>query len=277
MRFASCEHDGRRFAALVDGDVVRPLRDIRELGRDTPADVLADPPVGDDAVPLADVTLLPVVPNPGKVVCLGLNYREHVAEGVYEVPEHPVLFSKFADTLIGAGEAIQLPRESSAVDYEAELAFVVGRAVRRASGPSAMDAVGGYTAANDVTMRDYQYRTHQWLPGKNWARSTPLGPFLVTPDEVGDPHTLDISLELNGERMQSANTRELIFDIPAVIAAISEFVPLLPGDVVLTGTPSGVGFRRDPKVLLRDGDRVVVEIERVGRLENPVAAERPAA
>ena len=134
--------------------------------------------------------------------------------------------------------------------------------------------MAGYTVANDVTMRDYQYRTHQWLPGKNWADSTPLGPFLVTPDEVGDPHALDISLELNGERMQSANTRQFIFDIPAIIAAISEFVPLVPGDVVLTGTPSGVGYRREPKVRLRDGDRVVVEIERVGRLENPVVAER---
>jgi acylpyruvate hydrolase len=125
-------------------------------------------------------------------------------------------------------------------------------------------------------MRDYQYRTHQWLVGKAWARSTPLGPVLVTPDEVGDPHALDISLELNGERMQSANTRQLIFDLPTIIATISEFVPLVPGDVVLTGTPSGVGFRREPKVLLQDGDRVVVEIERVGRLENPIVAEPPA-
>jgi acylpyruvate hydrolase len=220
------------------------------------------------------VTLLPVVPQPGKIVCVGLNYREHVAEGFFEASEFPVIFSKFPEALVAAGEPIMVPPESSAVDYEAELALVVGRTVRRASGQTAMDAVAGYTAANDVTMRDYQYRTNQWLPGKSWAHSTPLGPFLVTPDEVGDPHTLDISLELNGERMQSANTRQFIFDIPTVIAAISEFVPLGPGDVVLTGTPMGVGYQRDPKVLLRDGDRVVVEIERVGRLENPVVAER---
>jgi len=277
VRFASCAHEGRRFAALVDDDVVRPLRGIEELGRDTPADVLADPPLAADGVPLEAVTLLPVVPRPGKVLCLGLNYREHVDEGVYDVPEYPVLFSKFAETLVAPGEAILVPPESSAVDYEAELAFVVGRGVRRASESSALAAVGGYTAANDVTMRDYQYRTHQWLPGKNWASSTPLGPFLVTPDEVGDPHALDISLELNGRRMQSANTAQFIFDIPRMIATISEFVPLSPGDVVLTGTPSGVGYRRDPKVLLQDGDRVAVQIERVGRLENPVAAERPAA
>jgi acylpyruvate hydrolase len=274
VRFASCSLGDRRFAGLVDGDVVRPLRDVAELGAGTPAELLAEPPLGDERVPLADVKLRPVVPRPGKVVCMGLNYRAHVDEGVYEAPEYPVLFSKFAETLVAAGDPIVAPPESSAVDYEAELAFVIGRHVRRASGAAALEAVGGYTIANDVTMRDYQYRTHQWLPGKNWAASTPLGPFLVTPDEVGDPHALDISLELNGKRMQSGNTRQFIFDIPAIVAAISEFVPLAPGDVVLTGTPSGVGYRREPKVLLRDGDRVVVEIERVGRLENPVVAER---
>jgi acylpyruvate hydrolase len=271
--FASCSLGERRFAALVEGDVLRPLQGVEELGAATPADVLADPPLTGERVPLADVTLRPVVPRPGKVVCVGLNYRAHVEEGVYEVPEYPALFSKFAETLVGAGEPVLLPPESEAVDYEAELAFVVGREVRRASGEAALAAVGGYTLANDVSMRDYQYKTHQWLPGKNWAGSTPLGPFLVTPDEVGDPHALDISLELNGERMQASNTSKFIFDIPTLVATISEFIPLAAGDVVLTGTPSGVGYRRDPKVLLRDGDRMVVEIENVGRLENPVTAE----
>ena len=275
MRFASCSLGDRRFAGLVEGDAVRPLRDVEELGAATPAEVLADPPLTDARLPLAEVRLRPVVPRPGKILCMGLNYRAHVDEGVYEPPEYPVLFSKFADALVAAGDPIVAPPESSAVDYEAELALVIGRRVRRVSGAEALAAVGGYTIANDVTMRDYQYRTHQWLPGKNWAASTPLGPFLVTPDEVGDPHALDISLELNGERMQSGNTRQLIFDIPAIIAAISEFIPLAPGDVVLTGTPSGVGYRREPKVLLGDGDRIVIDIERVGRLENPVVAERP--
>ena len=271
--FASCSLGERRFAALVEGDSVRPLEGIRELGLQTPTELLADPPLSGEHVALGDVTLLPVVPHPGKVVCVGLNYRAHVEEGVYEVPEYPALFSKFAETLVGAGAPVRLPPESEAVDYEAELAFVVGRAVRRATGDDALAAVGGYTLANDVSMRDYQYKTHQWLPGKNWAGSTPLGPFLVTPDEVGDPHALDISLELNGERMQASNTSKFIFDIPTLVATISEFIPLAPGDVVLTGTPSGVGYRRDPKVLLRDGDRMVVEIERVGRLESPVVAE----
>jgi acylpyruvate hydrolase len=277
VRFASCLLGGRRLAGLVEDDAVRPLRDVAELGRDTPTDVLADPPVTDERVPLAEVKLLPVVPHPGKIVCVGLNYQAHADEGGYDVPDYPALFTKFAETLVAAGDPILLPPESSAVDFEAELAFVIGRPVRRASGASALEAVAGYTVANDVSMRDYQYRTAQWLPGKNWAASTPLGPFLVTPDEVGDPHQLDISLELNGERMQSANTSQFIFDIPTLVATISEFIPLAPGDVVLSGTPSGVGYRRDPKVLLRDGDRVTVEIERVGRLENPVSAESPSS
>ena len=273
-RFASCSLGERRFAALVEGDIARPLAGVTELGRETPAEVLANPPLSDERLPLAEVTLLPVVPHPGKIVCVGLNYRAHVEEGVYEVPDYPALFPKFAETLVGPGAPVLVPPESEAVDYEAELAFVVGHSVRRVSGDAALAAVAGYTIANDVSMRDYQYKTHQWLPGKNWAGSTPLGPFLVTPDEVGDPHTLDISLELNGERLQASNTSRFIFDIPTLVATISEFIPLTPGDVVLTGTPSGVGYRRDPKVLLRDGDRMVVEIERVGRLENAVVAER---
>jgi acylpyruvate hydrolase len=277
VRFASCLLGDRRLAGLVEDDAVRPLRDVVELGRDTPSEVLADPPVTDERVPLAEVRLLPVVPHPGKIVCVGLNYRAHAEEGGYDVPDYPALFTKFAETLVAAGDPILLPPESAAVDFEAELAFVMGHTVRRAPGASALEAVAGYTAANDISMRDYQYRTAQWLPGKNWAASTPLGPFLVTPDEVGDPHQLHIALELNGERMQSANTSQFIFDVPTLVATISEFIPLAPGDVVLSGTPSGVGYRRDPKILLRDGDRVTVEIERVGRLENPVSAESPSS
>jgi acylpyruvate hydrolase len=272
-RFASCTLGERRFAALVDGDEVRPLEGVSELGAGTPSSLLRDPPLTGETIPLAEVSLRPVVPSPGKIVCVGLNYKAHVDEGVYDLPDYPALFPKFAETLVGAGEAIVLPPESEAVDYEAELAFVVGSPVRRASGEEALAAVGGYTIANDVSMRDYQYKSHQWLAGKAWARSTPIGPFLVTPDEVGDPHALDITLDLNGERMQDANTRLFIFDVPTIVATISEFTPLAVGDVVLTGTPAGVGYRRDPKVLLKDGDRIVVEISGVGRLENTVAAE----
>jgi acylpyruvate hydrolase len=272
-RFASCRLGERRFAALVEGDTVRPLGGVEALGPATPAELLADPPVGDESLALAEVELRPVVPRPGKIICVGLNYKAHVDEGVFEVPDYPVLFPKFADALVAAGEPVLVPPESEAVDYEAELAVVIGRSVRRVSGDEALAAVGGYTVANDVTMRDYQYKTHQWLQGKSWAASTPLGPYLVTPDEVGDAGALDISLTLNGETLQDANTSAFIFDIPTLIGTISEFTPLHPGDVVLTGTPSGVGFRRDPKVLLKDGDRMVVEIQKVGRLESPVVAE----
>ena len=272
-RFASCSLGERRFAALVDGDVMRPLDGVAELGAASPAEVLAAPALTGEAIPLADVTLRPVVPRPGKIVCVGLNYRAHVDEGVFEVPDYPALFPKYADALVAAGAPVLVPPESTAVDFEAELALVIGRSVRRARGDEALPPVGVYTIANDVTMRDYQYKTHQWLQGKTWASSTPLGPWLVTPDEVGDPGALGISLTLNGETMQDASTSAFIFDVPTLIATISEFMPLHPGDVVLTGTPSGVGYRRDPKVLLRDGDRMVVEIERVGRLENPVVAE----
>jgi acylpyruvate hydrolase len=273
-RFASCSLGERRFAALVDGDVVRPLEGVAELGAASPADVLAEPVLTGEEIALAEVTLRPVVPQPGKIVCVGLNYKAHVDEGVFEVPEYPALFPKYADALVAAGEPVLVPPETSACDFEAELALVIGRFARRVQGSQALAAVGGYTLANDVTMRDYQYKTHQWLQGKTWASSTPLGPYLVTPDEVGDAGALDISLTLNGETMQDANTSAFIFDIPTLVGTISEFMPLRPGDVVLTGTPSGVGYRRDPKVLLRDGDTMVVEIENVGRLENPVVRER---
>ena len=166
MRFASCALGDRVFAALVDGDEVRPLDGIGELGAETPAEVLADPPLTAERLALADVRLRPVVPRPGKIVCMGLNYRAHVDEGVYEVPEYPVLFPKFADALVAAGDPIVVPPESTDPDYEAELALVIGRHVRRVSGAEALAAVGGYTIANDVTMRDYQYKTHQWLPGR---------------------------------------------------------------------------------------------------------------
>jgi acylpyruvate hydrolase len=273
VRFGSFLQSGRRFAGLIDGDEVRPLRDAAELGRDTPSELLADPPLTDERLPIADLKLLPVIPHPGKIVCVGLNYEAHAKEGGHDRPDYPALFSKFQETLIAGGDPIIVPPESEAVDYEAELAFVIGRPVRRAKGAAALEAVAGYTVANDVSMRDYQYRSQQWLAGKNWAASTPLGPYLVTPDEVGDPHDLDISLQLNGETLQTANTSMFIFDIPTLVATISEFTPLAPGDVVLTGTPEGVGYRRDPKVLLGDGDRVLTEIAGVGRLENPVVAE----
>jgi acylpyruvate hydrolase len=274
MRFASCAYGGRRFAAaLIDGAAV-PLAGIPELGALTPTAVLADPPLHRaGAVPLEQVTLRAVVPRPSKIFCVGLNYLNHVGETGREIPEYPVLFTKFADSLIGPRDPIALPPESVQVDYEGELAVVIGRPGRRIAQGAALPHVAGYTIANDVTMRDFQYKTHQWLQGKAWDASTPVGPWLVTPDEAGDPSTLDISLTLNDTVMQQASTAQLMFGIPELISRISEFVALVPGDLILTGTPGGVGFRRDPQVFLQPGDQVRVEVSGIGALDNAVIPE----
>jgi acylpyruvate hydrolase len=249
------------------------LPGIAEIGRDTPLERLRQAAAAaTDAADPAEVRARPVVPHPERIVCLGLNYRAHVEETGRELPTYPVLFVKWASSLLAAGDPIALPPESAAVDYEAELAVVIGRAGRRIPRADAQDHVAGLTVANDITMRDFQYKTHQWLQGKAWDASTPLGPSLVTLDEVDDPGRLAIALELNGEELQSSSTERLIFDIPTIVATVSEFTALQPGDVLLTGTPGGVGYRRDPKVLLKAGDRLRVTIEGVGVLENDVVA-----
>ena len=274
MRFASCLHAGRWFAAAIVNDLAVPLDGIDELGSCTPISVLQDPPLRPaDAVPLRDVTLRPVVPRPGKIICVGLNYLSHVGETGRDIPDYPVLFTKFAESLIGPTDPIIAPPESGQLDWEAELAVVIGRPGRRIPRSSALDHVAGYTIANDVTMRDYQYKTHQWLQGKAWEQSTPLGPYLVTPDEVGDVATLQLRLTVNDQLMQEGSTAQMMFDIPTLISHISGFVTLAPGDVLMTGTPGGVGFRRTPQVFLHPGDRVTVEITGLGTLDNAVVAE----
>lgn len=224
-------------------------------------------------MPLEEVTLRPVVPRPGKIVCVGLNYLSHVGETGRDIPQYPVLFTKFAESLIGPRDHIMLPKESTQVDYEGELAVIIGRRGRRIPPAEALDYVAGYSIANDITMRDYQYKTHQWLQGKAWERSTPLGPWLVTPDEVGDPSALELRLSLNGQVLQEASTAQMMFGVQALISYVSEFVTLATGDVLMTGTPGGVGFRRDPQVFLHPGDRVTVEITGLGVLDNAVVAE----
>jgi len=274
MAYASYVYQGRRRVGRVEGDRLVPLAGLTELGRDTPADVLASASdAAEPSVPVTEVRLLPVVPNPDKILCVGLNYHSHVGETGRELPSYPVLFAKFASSLIGASDDIVLPPESAQVDYEAELAVVIGRAGRRIPRASALEHVLGYTVANDVTMRDFQYKTHQWLQGKAWDRSTPLGPYLVPPDEV-DLTSAGVRTVLGGTTLQSSDLSKLIFDIPTLIATVSEFCTLLPGDVILTGTPGGVGYRRSPQVFLADGDEVTVEIDGVGRLTNRVRAEQ---
>jgi len=222
---------------------------------------------------LADVKLLAPIPRPPKFICVGLNYRDHALETGMDIPTVPTIFSKFTNVVIGPGAPIVLPKVSTRPDYEAEFAFVVGTGGRNISASDALNHVFGYTIVNDVSARDYQTVTSQWLMGKTFDTFAPMGPWIVTRDEIADPHGLDISLEIGGEILQRSNTRELVFGVPALIEYISSVVTLEPGDVVATGTPAGVGFARKPPRYLRSGDEVVIRIQGIGELRNPVVSE----
>jgi len=214
------------------------------------------------------------VPKPSKIVCVGQNYRAHTAEMGGDEAAEPILFGKFAVTMIGPGEPIVLPRESTHVDAEAELAVVIGKAARRVSRERALDVVAGYLCANDVSARDVQYGDGQWFRGKNFQTFCPVGPGEPVPvSELGDGSGLRVVQRLNGETLQDGNTDDLIFDVSFLVAFASNVFTLEPGDLLLTGTPSGVGWARDPKVSLRAGDVVEVEVEGIGVLSNPVVAD----
>ena len=212
------------------------------------------------------------VPRPGKLICIGLNYRDHAAESNMAIPERPVVFSKFATAVIAPGEAVVLPDTSKQVDYEAELAVVIGRRAKSVGANRALEYVLGYTAFNDVSARDFQFADGQWQRGKSCDTFAPMGPTIVTADVIPNPHKLSIKLRLNGRTMQDSNTDNLIFGIPQLISFLSETITLEPGDVIATGTPSGVGFARKPPVFLKDGDQMEVEIEGLGILNSPVEA-----
>ncbi|WP_129664880.1 fumarylacetoacetate hydrolase family protein [Phytoactinopolyspora endophytica] len=215
----------------------------------------------------------PVVPRPGKIICVGLNYAPHIREMGRDLPAHPTFFAKFAEALIGAHDDIELPPEApDAVDWEAELAVVVGSRLRRSSADEAAAAIAGYAVLNDVTMRDWQYRTPQWLQGKTFEGTTPFGPVMVTPDELGSDVALDLVCELDGEVMQQANTRDLVFSPEQLLAYASQILTLNPGDVIATGTPGGVGHARDPKRYLAKGSILVTRIDAIGELRNTVTA-----
>lgn len=256
-------------AGIVSGQEVLPI------GTDMPAVCAAGKaePNGDPPFDLASVKLLAPIPRPPKFICVGLNYRDHAAEAKMEVPSVPTIFNKFPSVVIGPGQPIVLPRVSSKPDYEAEFAFVIGRGGRYIPADRAMEHVFGYTIVNDVSARDFQNATSQWLMGKTFDTFAPMGPCIVTRDEIADPHALDISLEMGGQVLQKSNTRELIFKIPELIEYISQVVTLEPGDVVATGTPAGVGFSRKPPRWLKPGDETIVRIQEIGELRNPVIAE----
>jgi 2-keto-4-pentenoate hydratase/2-oxohepta-3-ene-1,7-dioic acid hydratase in catechol pathway len=210
--------------------------------------------------------------RPRNVICVGLNYRSHAEEGGRELPKEPVLFAKWTNSLIGIGQPIVLNGDSQEVDYEAELAVVIGRRCRRVSASEALNYVAGYTCLNDVSARDFQRNDKQWVRAKSQDTFGPMGPYLVTREEVPDPQNLAIRCYLNGAIVQDSNTKEMIFPVRDLISFASRGMTLEPGDVISTGTPHGVGFARKPPVFLKNGDEVVVEIEKVGRLHNPVLA-----
>jgi len=224
-------------------------------------------------VPSSDAYWFAPVPRPGKVICIGLNYRDHAAESKMPIPEKPVVFSKFSTAVIAPGEPVVLPSTSQQVDYEAELAVVIGRRAKHVKAERAYDYVLGYTAFNDVTARDFQFADGQWQRGKSCDTFAPMGQTIVTTDTIPDPHTLSIKLVLNGQTMQDSNTDQLIFGVPALIEFLTESITLEPGDVIATGTPPGVGFARNPPVFLKPGDQMEVLIEGMGGLENPVVSE----
>jgi 2-keto-4-pentenoate hydratase/2-oxohepta-3-ene-1,7-dioic acid hydratase in catechol pathway len=221
--------------------------------------------------PIPDPELMPPIPDPDKIVCIGLNYRSHAAEAGIEPPEHPTFFAKFRNALAPPGATVRLPAASEKVDYEAEVAFVVGRSCKDVEPDEALGAIAGYMLLNDLSARDLQFATPQWMPGKVFDGSAPCGPAIVTADEAGAADAISFSLDLNGERMQEASTSDLIFSIAELVSRLSRWMTLEPGDIVSTGTPSGVGSVRDPRVWLKPGDEIVISSPTLGELRTSIA------
>ena len=261
----------------ADPQMPSTVRELLELGTDWQrrawASLQRSGLVGHDP---ADVRLLAPVPDPKKIICIGLNYLDHAKESGVEPPGEPILFSKYASALIGHGGSIVLPASSHEVDYEAELVVVIGRGGRHIARERALEHVGGYAVGHDVSARDWQLNKpgKQWMAGKTFDTFAPVGPELVTPDEVPDPHNLGIRLRLNGQTMQNSSTSQLIFKVDELVAYLSGVFTLEPGDLIFTGTPPGVGMARKPPVWLKPGDAVEVEIDHLGTLRNTVIAEK---
>ncbi len=285
MRLLTFEHQGQRRIGARSGDTIL---DLSQADPTLPSDMrslLGAGPAALDAVRAAlkkgaptfdagQIDVVAPIANPEKVICIGLNYADHAAESNMPIPPEPVVFSKFASAIIGPGDSINLPAVSQKVDYEVELVAVIGTAGRNISEADALNHVVGYTVGHDVSARDYQLEKPggQWLLGKAFDSFAPLGPDIVTPDEISDPHNLGIRSFLNGQTVQESRTDQLIFKVDRLVAYLSRVFTLRPGDLIFTGTPSGVGMGRDPQVWLKPGDTVVCEIDELGRLENPVTA-----
>lgn len=275
MRLATVRRpDGTTAAARLDGDelVLLSYPDVIAL--------LAEPGgkegaarSGGERLALADADLAPAV-RPAKVLCVGLNYRSHIEEMGRAFPDHPTLFIKFADTLTGPYDDLVIPNVSAEVDWEVELGVIVGRPARRVDGTAAAECIAGYTVVNDVSMRDWQWRTQQWDQGKNFEASTPVGPFLVTGDEIGDAADLEVTCKVDGTTMQTGRTRDLLFKPATIVSYASQFTTLRPGDLIATGTPGGVGAGRDPKVFLAPGQVLETAIEGIGACRNLLVEDK---
>jgi 2-keto-4-pentenoate hydratase/2-oxohepta-3-ene-1,7-dioic acid hydratase in catechol pathway len=272
MLLVSFTYQGRDGVGRVRGEelVELPVGSLRQLLE--AGDLTAVATAGGPSLPLSAITYRPVVPDPGKILCAGVNYRAHLAESGRAATERPTVFSRYADSQVGHDQPLVAPAVSDRFDYEGELAAVIGTAGAAIAVEDALGHVAGYACYNDGSVRDWQRHSHQWLPGKNWPGTGGFGPWLVTADEVGDPNDLTLTTRVNGEVRQRASTADLIFSIAELISYASSFTPLRPGDVIVTGTPGGAGAFREPPAFLVPGDVVEVEIERVGLLRNTVAA-----
>ena len=272
MKLATLRLDGTTAAVRVEGTtaIQTAFAEVGELLR--AGDVASVGSAHGTEYDLSTAELAPVVPKPGKIVCVGLNYRNHILEMGRELPRHPTLFTKYPESLIGPRDDIQLPPESAQVDWEGELAVIIGHPVRRASAAEAARAIAGYSVLNDVTMRDYQYRTPQWFQGKAWENSTPLGPILVTPDEL--PVGAQLVTRVDDEDVQRTTIDDLVFDAVELVRYISAIFTLQPGDVIATGTPGGVGHARNPERYLGEGQTLTTSIDGIGELVNIAVAEK---
>lgn len=281
MRLVSYERNGQRSTGALTNNGIIDLP--AASGGALPGDMVALLALGDvgiaqartaaakggAAISLKEARLLAPTPRPGKIIGIGLNYADHAAEGGREQPKYPMIFTKAVSAVIGPGEAIRMPLVTSMVDFEGEMAVVIGKRAKDVSSREALEYVAGYTICNDVSGRDYQQRSSP-TAGKSFDTFAPMGPVLVTRDEIPDPHILDIRTLVNGEEMQRSNTKQLIFNVNYLIDYLSHIFPLDPGDVITTGTPAGVGLFRNPPRFLKPGDTVRIELTKVGVLENPV-------
>lgn len=272
MRFATIEHDGESKWGLIAGEEIALIDRWPSLAAAIAADALAEitPANATTRLPLTKVRWLPVIPAPSKILCVGLNYENHRKETGRAVVTNPTIFTRFADSQTGHHRAIVQPIESDRLDYEGELAVVIGRGGRRIPAAEALDHVAGYSCYNDGSIRDWQAHTIQFIPGKTWPETGAFGPWLVTPDEFGALGPQRLQTRLNGEVMQDARLSDMIFPVPVLIEYISTFTPLSPGDVIVSGTPGGVGAKRDPQVFMKPGDTVEIEIDGIGILVNSI-------